>query len=150
MATKKGKSKNRGKIVGILVAILVLFLVWKFVINKKNPEETTTTTTGGSSTGTTTTTTGTSTTKVTDDTVFYAKKPYPKDERVKWIQSTYNSYIKERKSAGRTPDYPSITVDGVYGANTANAVYRLMGQYHTSWKAFKARIDYYRGNNYQG
>lgn len=77
------------------------------------------------------------------DTVFAAKTPYAKSKYIEWIQSTYNAYTKERKAAGKG-DYPLITVDGVYGPQTANAVYRYMGQYHTSWNAFKTRIDYFR------
>lgn len=146
MATKKKKS---GKIAIIIIAVILLlvFVVPRF-FRKPEPEQTNAVTpsTGGSGTysGTGSGSSSTTTPSITGATVFVAKKPYPKSDYVKWIQNLYNTYTDQRKAAGKTPHYPKISVDGVYGTETANAVYRYMGQYHTSWNAFKSRIDYYR------
>lgn len=144
MAAKKNPTPL---IIAVIIAIIIII-----VVTRKNkakgdlaPESAAAPSSGIGAAAPTTGLSGTGTgTSISGSTVFAAKAPYPKNQYVSWIQALYNSYTNERKKAGKKPDYPTITVDGVYGPQTANAVYRYMGQYHTSWNAMKTRIDYFR------
>jgi hypothetical protein len=80
-----------------------------------------------------------------DNTVFEWKSPIMKDKRVQWIQYRYNKYAKDRKTAGKTPDWPLLADDGAFGKNTHEAVARIMGvgNNKVSWNDFKAKVDYW-------
>lgn len=138
------KAFNAGKVFGIVVLCILAYIVYKAVSNTSGSGDQTETPGPGTNTGGSVTPTKPVAPKKDGNTVHYAKKPYVYDKHVEWIQSLYNSYTKQRKAAGKTPNYPLISVDGKYGTETANAVYRYMGKYHTSWNEFKARIDYFR------
>lgn len=140
----KKKAFNAGKVFGIVVLCILAYIVYKAVSNTSGSGDQTAAPSQGTNTGGSVTPIKPVAPKIDGNTVFVANKPYPKSDYVKWIQSTYNNYTAERKSKGKTPDYPKISVDGIYGPQTANAVYRYMGKYHTSWNEFKARIDYFR------
>lgn len=143
---KKNEGVNVGKVFGILVLLIVVFLVYKWA----QKPETETPGTGAITPGTTAPTTGGGSTtpaakKIDGNTVWVAKKPYPKSDYIQWIQSLYNSYTLQRNKLARYPTkHPTIKVDGIYGSETATAVNRYMGKYHTSWNEFKGRIDWYK------
>jgi hypothetical protein len=139
MKTMKPVTKKIVIGIVILIAVILIFRA----IKKRNSTEEELPVSGGSI-PITPISGGSGTPSINGNTKFYAQTPYPKNDYVGYIQSLYNKYTAERKTAGKTPDYPKITVDKVFGPQTANAVYRYMGQYHTSWNDFQTRINYYR------
>jgi|GEM_PF-4664763 len=133
--------KHKKTIIIVAIVLLIIIITYVRVKREKETANTIQLPTGG--TGGTTPPLVSSNT-VNEDTVFHPTLPYPNSVFVKYIQTTYNNYTNERKLAGKTPDYPKISVDGVYGLATGNAVKRYMGVNYTSWKDFKTRIDYFR------
>lgn len=79
--------------------------------------------------------------KITNDTILEWKSPILEADRVKWVQNFYNRYVRARKAAGKTPEWPIIEEDGRFGEATHKAVNRIMGKYKTSWTEFKAKVE---------
>jgi hypothetical protein len=147
---KLTKNQWTNIILGI-VGLIVLWLAYKVIIKgqsindifgglptKKDDTQ------DSPSTGTNPTTGGNtgSQTSFTDSTVFSLKNPRMKNERVQWMQYRYNKYARARKEKGRTPDWPTITEDGIFGPNTESAINRIMGKKSASWSEVRQRADY--------
>jgi hypothetical protein len=132
-----------------IVGLIVLWLAYKVVIKgqsineifgglPKPKEDTTNSTTsptspsgGGTGAGT----------QYNGGTVFSVKSPFMRGDQVQWIQYRYNKLARLRKEKGKTPDWATITEDGIYGNQTATAVNRVMGKNSTSWNEFKAKVE---------
>lgn len=81
------------------------------------------------------------TNQITNATILEWKSPLMKSDRVQWVQNYYNRYVRARKAAGKTPDWPIIEEDSIFGEDTHKAVYRIMGKHKTSWTEFKAKVE---------
>ena len=79
--------------------------------------------------------------KITNATILEWKSPIMKADRVQWVQNYYNRYVRARKAAGKTPDWPIINEDSKFGEDTHKAVFRIMGKHKTSWTEFKAKVE---------
>lgn len=79
--------------------------------------------------------------KITNATILEWKSPLMKSDRVQWVQNYYNRYVRARKAAGKTPDWPIIDEDSQFGEDTHKAVFRIMGKHKTSWTEFKAKVE---------
>lgn len=75
-------------------------------------------------------------------TMFRWQNPIMKNERVQWMQYRYNKTAIQRKLKSKSPEWPIIKEDGIFGKSTHDAVYRVMGNTHeASWNTFKDKID---------
>jgi len=150
MATKSKKGLYIG-IVIVTIAIVASIIVYYYTIVKPKKDldrQISDSENAGSGTSAPSTSGGSTSTgnptgpaPLSNNTILKWKSPLMKGDRVQWLQNYYNKYVKLRQSLNKTPSWPTLDDDGVFGENTHKAVFRVMGKHETSWQAFKDKVD---------
>ena len=134
------KDKNTNTAIFVLIALAVIFIIYKLFKEFRPETETAIEQSNGGTTPNTPAPPKVN--AITNATVFSLKNPRMKADRVQWMQNGYNKYARARKAKGKTPDWAVISEDSVFGPGTEAAMNRLMGKKSANWNEVKARSTY--------